>query len=88
MLCAAWDRNEAQRITRAADKYVLERQPQGYYPTTEENRSLQELRTRRSVAHSRENMGALREANNAVVVRTLGSYARHNAEVKGEELTE
>ncbi len=77
-----WDQHEARRIARAAEEYMREHQPPGYRPTPEENKAFQELRTRRAVAKFREDMEALREANTALVVRTLESYARHNAELE------
>jgi hypothetical protein len=77
-----FDQHEARRIARAAEEYMREHQPPGYLPTPEENQAFQELRTQRSVAIFREDMEALREANTALVVRTLESYARHNAELE------
>jgi hypothetical protein len=77
----AFDQHQARRITRAAKEYMREHQPPGYRPTPEENQAFQELRTRRSVAKFREDLEAVREANTALVVRTLESYARHNAEL-------
>jgi hypothetical protein len=77
----AFDRHEARRISRAAEEYMREHQPPGYRPTPEENQAFQELRTRRSVAKFGEDLEAMREANTALVVRTLESYARHNAEL-------
>jgi hypothetical protein len=77
----AFDQHEARRIARAAEEYMRAHQPPGYRPTPEENQAFQELRTGRSVAMFREDMEALREANTALVVRTLESYARHNAEL-------
>ena len=77
----AFDQHEARRITRAAEEYMREHQPPGYRPTPEENQAFQELRTRRSVAIVREDLEAMREANTALVVRTLEGYARHNAEL-------
>jgi hypothetical protein len=76
-----WDQHEARRITGAAEEYLREHQPPGYLPTPEENEAFQELRTRRAVANFREDMESLREANTALVVRTLESYARHNTEL-------
>ena len=76
-----WDQHEARRIARAAEEYLPEHQPPGYRPTSEENQALQELRTQRSVANFREDLEALREANTALVVRTLESYAHHNADL-------
>ncbi len=75
------DQHGAWRITQAAEEYLREHQPPGYLPTSEENQAFQELRTQRSVANFREDMEALREANTALVVRTLQSYARHNTEL-------
>ena len=60
---------------------MREHQPPGYRPTPEENQAFQELRTRRSVAIVREDLEAMREANTALVVRTLEGYARYNAEL-------
>jgi hypothetical protein len=77
-----WDQHEARRIARAAEEYMREHQPPGYRPTPEENKAFQELRARRAVANFREDLEALREANTALVVRTLQSYARHNAELE------
>ena len=77
----AFVQHEAQRITRAAEEYMREHQPPGYLPTPEENQAFQELRTRRSVAKFREDLEAMREANTALVVRTLESYVHHNAEL-------
>jgi hypothetical protein len=77
----AFDQHEARRITRAAEEYMREHQPPGYRPTPEENQAFHELRMRRSVAKVREDLEAMREANTALVVRTLESYARHNAEL-------
>jgi hypothetical protein len=77
-----WGQHEARRIIGAAEEYLREYQPPGYLPTSEENQAFQELRTRRAVANFREDMEALREANTALVVRTLKSYARHNAELE------
>ena len=77
----AFDQHQARRITRAAEEYMREHQPPGYRPTPEENQAFQELRTRRSVAIVREDLEAMREANTALVVRTLEGYARHNAEL-------
>jgi hypothetical protein len=77
-----WDQHEARRIARAAEEYMREHQPPGYRPTPEENKAFQDLRTRRAVAKFREDMEALREANTSLVVRTLESYARHNAELE------
>jgi hypothetical protein len=76
-----WDQHEARRIARAAEEYLREHQPPGYRPTPDENQALQELRTQRSVANFREDLEALREANTALVVRTLESYARYNADL-------
>jgi hypothetical protein len=76
-----WDQHKARRITGAAEEYLREHQPPGYLPTSEENQAFQELRTRRAVANFREDMEALREANTALVVRTLESYARHNTDL-------
>jgi hypothetical protein len=76
-----WNQHEARHIARAAEEYMREHQPPGYRPTPEENKAFQELRTRRAVANFREDMEALREANTALVVRTLKSYARHNTEL-------
>ena len=56
----------------------------GYRPTPEENQAFQELRTRRAVTNVRKDMEALREVNTALVVRTLESYARHDAEQHDE----
>ncbi len=77
----AFDQHQARRITRAAEEYMREHQPPGYRPTPEENQAFQELRTRRSLAIVREDLEAMREANTALVVRTLEGYARHNAEL-------
>jgi hypothetical protein len=77
----AFDQHEARRITRAAEEYLREHQPPAYLPTPEENQAFQELQTRRAVANFREDLEALREANTALVVRTLESYARHNTEL-------
>ena len=77
----AFDQHQARRIIRAAEEYMREHQPPGYRPTPEENQAFQELRTRRSVAIVREDLEAMREANTALVVRTLEGYARHNAEL-------
>ena len=77
----AFDQHQARRITRAAEEYMRKHQPPGYRPTPEENQAFQELRTRRSVAIVRKDLEAMREANTALVVRTLESYARHNAEL-------
>jgi hypothetical protein len=77
----AFDQHQARRITRAAEEYMRKHQPPGYRPTPEENQAFQELRTRRSVAIVREDLEAMREANTALVVRTLEGYARHNAEL-------
>ena len=78
----AFDQHEARRIIQAAEEYMRQHQPPGYLPTSEENKAFQELRTRRSVANFREDMDALREANTALVVRALESYAGHNAELE------
>ena len=77
----AFDQHEARRITRAAEEYMREHQPPGYRPTPEENQAFQELRMRRSVAIVRKDLEAMREANTALVVRTLEGYARHNTEL-------
>ena len=77
----AFNQHEARRITRAAEEYMREHQPPGYLPTAEENQAFQKLRTRRSQATFQEDLEAMREANTALVVRTLESYARHNAEL-------
>ena len=47
----------------------------------QKSQAFQELRTRRSQATFQEDLEAMREANTALVVRTLESYARHNAEL-------
>ncbi len=83
----AFDQHQARRITRAAEEYMREHQPPGYRPTPEENQAFQELRTRRSVAIVRKDLEAMREANTALVVRTLEGYARHNAELDEDGLT-
>ena len=77
----AFDQHEARRIARAAEEYIREHQPPGYRPTPEENQAFHELKKRRSVANFREDLEAMREANTALVVRTLESYARQNAEL-------
>jgi hypothetical protein len=77
-----WNQHEARHIARAAEEYMREHQPPGYRPTPEENKAFQELRTRRAVANFREDMEALREPNTALVVKTLESYARYNAELE------
>jgi hypothetical protein len=81
----AWDQHEAQRISQAAEEYMRAHQPPGYRPTPEENQALHELRTQRAVTDVRKDIEALREANTALVVRTLESYARHNAEQQHDE---
>lgn len=57
----------------------------GYRRTPEENQAFQELRTRRAEANVRKDMEALREVNTTLVVRTLESYARHDAEQQHDE---
>jgi hypothetical protein len=71
-----WNKDEALRISEAAQAWMQEHKPPGYFPTPEESRRMSILHSRLLDAKRLRDMGAWQRIHMALLCLAMASYRR------------
>jgi hypothetical protein len=71
-----WNNGEATRIADAAERWMQEHRPPGYFPTPEERQRMSFLHSRRQEAGRMRDMGAWKQIHISLLCLAMASYRR------------
>jgi hypothetical protein len=72
----AWNADEALRITKATEAWMVEHRPLGYSPTPKESQKMSILRARQQTARQMKDMFAWQQIHLTMLCLAMASFRR------------